>query len=510
MSVAAAGDAVEEAAGSPPSEGPGKNFLSRTPVRVAVISLLLLVPCFWQAHIQAVDLSSHLYNAWLSILISQGKAPGLVLVSQRTNVLFDLILAGLMRAVGPWGAEHIAVPVAVLVLAWGAFAMICAVSHRRPWYAMAFVAMLAYGWTFHMGFLNFYLSLGLCFWALALLWKRHWKLSLCALPLVVLAYVAHALPVAWLAGTMAYAGLASRMRPRTRPILTFAVLALLVVLRQFLMTHFPTRWEATQVICMTGADQLSVFESKYRPLEFLLLLTWFSLFMRLLKLKSEERVLLGIPFQLCVITAAFVLLLPGAILLPGYNHALRYISERMSLIVGVVGCALLAPVSPGKREKSAMVLLMGLFFAFLYVDTRGLRYAESLIEQSVTRIPQGSRVISTLCDQRRDVNLLGHMLDRVCIRHCFSYANYEASTAVFRIRATGPNPLVVAQDGDSNALQEGRYVVKPGDVPLYQIYLRGRYLDTRVLQAGDVTGATCFESTPGPASLLREQADARR
>jgi hypothetical protein len=55
------------------------------------------------------------------------------------------------------------------------------------------------------------------------------------------------------------------------------------------------------------------------------------------------------------------------------------------------------------------------------------------------------------------------------------------------------NPVVVAADQDANALQEGRYVVKPGDLPLYQIYLKGRYLDTRLLKAGEVTGATCLE-----------------
>jgi hypothetical protein len=174
----------------------------------------------------------------------------------------------------------------------------------------------------------------------------------------------------------------------------------------------------------------------------------------------------------------------------------------MSLVVGVAGCALVGSVSPGKREKAAIAVLAGLFFSFLYMDARSLNYVESLMEQSVAQIPPGARVISALCDQHKDVNLLGHTLDRVCIRHCFSYANYEPSTAQFRIRALPGNPAVVADDQDANALQEGRYVVKPGDLPLYQIYLHGRYLDTRLLAAGEVTGATCLESTPNPSNLL--------
>jgi hypothetical protein len=294
------------------------------------------------------------------------------------------------------------------------------------------------------------------------------------------------------------------MRPRARLILTFSAVVALVIVRHFLMTHFATRWDAEQVVSMTGADQMSVFESKYHPLEFILLGIWFSLFLRLVRRRGEERVVFGIPFQLCVLVSAAVLLLPGAVLLPGYSHALRYIGERMSLIVGVSGCALLAEVVPGRREKTAVAILMGLFFSFIYVDTRALNYVEELMEQTVARMPPGSRVISALCDERRDVNLLGHTLDRVCIRHCFSYANYEPSTAAFRIRVEGANPIVVAEDRDSNALQQGTYVVEPADVPLYQIYLRGRYLDSRLLKAGEVTGSTCFESTPNPSNVLRE------
>ena len=35
----------------------------------------LLVPCFWQPRIQSVDLSSHIYNAWLASLIARNQAP---------------------------------------------------------------------------------------------------------------------------------------------------------------------------------------------------------------------------------------------------------------------------------------------------------------------------------------------------------------------------------------------------------------------------------------------------
>lgn len=489
-----------------PAYQSARQFLARTPARVAIVSALVLVPCFWQTRIQAGNLSSHLYNAWLSILIEEGTAPGLKIVPQPTNVLFDVILAGLMRTVGPWGAEHIAVPLAVLVFFWGAFAVVCVASRSRPWYVLTFLAMLAHGWVFHMGFMNFYLATGLSFWAFALLWKPTLQSAIAAVPLIALACFAHAVPVAWMIGCIAYAWVAREIRPRARLILMVAAVAALIVMRHFLIAHFPTRWSPEQVVSMTGADQMSVFESKYHPLEFILLVIWFSLFTRAVQRKGEERMLLGIPFQLCLIVSAAVLLLPSAVLLPGYVHPLRYIAERMSLIVGVSCCALIGGVAPGQRESMATAILMGLFFSFLYVDTRALNHVEDLMEQSVARMPAGSRVISALCDERRDVNLVAHILDRACIRRCFSYANDEPSTGQFRIRATGASPIAVSDSRESDALQTGKYVVETHDLPLYQIYLRGHYLASRLLKAGDVTGSTCFEFTPSPSNLLRERA----
>jgi hypothetical protein len=502
---AATAEQITETPGCAPelaARASARQLLVRTPVRVAIISALVLVPCFWQSRIQAGDLSSHLYNAWLSILIGEAKAPGLKIVSQHTNVLFDVLLAGLMRAVGPWGAEHIAVPLAVLVFFWGAFAVVCVVSRSRPWYVLTLLAMLAHGWVFHMGFMNFYLATGLSFWAFAFLWKPTLKSVIAAVPLLALAAFAHTVPLAWLIGCIAYSWTARWIRPRARLVLVVAAIAALIIIRTFLIAHFPTRWSAEQVISMTGADQMSVFASKYHPLAFILLAVWFSLFIRAVRRKGEERMLLGIPFQLCLIASAAVLLLPTAVLLPGYLHPLRYIAERMSLIVAVSCCALLGSVLPGRRERLATAILLGLFFCFLYVDTRALNHVEDLMEQCVARIPAGSRVVSALCDGRRDGNLLTHIVDRVCIGRCFSYANYEAATSQFRIRADRVNPVVVANDNDAGALQQGTYVVKSYDAPLYQVYLRGRYLDSRVLQAGNVTGTTCFESTLGANDLL--------
>src|ERR1700683_5007196 len=77
--------------------------------RLAAISALVLVPCFWHRRIIATDPGRHLYNAWLAHLIQRGQAPGLYLSGQWTNVLFDYMLSGFGDMFGLRAAEKIVV-----------------------------------------------------------------------------------------------------------------------------------------------------------------------------------------------------------------------------------------------------------------------------------------------------------------------------------------------------------------------------------------------------------------
>src|SRR5438552_2737663 len=121
------------------------------------LSILLLAPVFWQSRIQAGDLSSHVYNAWLAQLIETGRIQGLTIATQASNVLFDLILGALFNLFGSGAAQRIAVSIAVLVFIWGAFRFVSVVAGRTAWHILPCIAMLAYGWVYHMGFFNFYL-----------------------------------------------------------------------------------------------------------------------------------------------------------------------------------------------------------------------------------------------------------------------------------------------------------------------------------------------------------------
>ncbi|MGB9456050.1 MAG: hypothetical protein WCB12_08415 [Bryobacteraceae bacterium] len=434
--------------------------------RYALASAALLAPCFWQARIQAGDLGSHIYNAWLAELIRQGRAPGLSIVPQTTNVLFDLLLGALFRTVGSAAAQRIAVSLAVLVFVWGAFAFVAATA-RREWALLPAIAMLAYGWVFHMGFFDFYLSLGLCFWALALAWNPAPRRLLAAVPLLLVAYVAQALPVAWACAVLAFLWLARRLPAKRAQLMATAVLAI-CALHIVLSATMMTRWTYWQIKRVAGVDQAWVYDDKYWLTAAGLLLVWVVLGAESVRRNGARRFFGGDLFQVFAVTAAGVLLLPTWVWLPGYHHALVFISERMSLTMGVLVVALVAAAGTRRWQRWAIGLLAAVFFIFLYVDERALNGFEDQTRNAVAQLPPMARVVSN-ADADLRINALTHIIDRVCIGRCYSYANYEPSSGAFRIRVTGPTSIIAPTDMDSSRMQNGGYAVKERDLPLYRI-----------------------------------------
>lgn len=467
------------------------------------LSALLLAPCYWQPRIQAGDLSSHIYNSWLAQLIESGHAQGLVVAHQTTNVLFDLLLGWLFRLFGPEAAQRIAVSLAVLIFVWGAFAFAAAVSGRRPWNMLPSIAMLAYGWVFHMGFFNFYMSLGMCFGAMALAWNPTRRRLAAAAAVLAVAWLAHALPVAWCLCLLAYLAVARRLPARRRAYATLATLALMAAIRVAASYALAARWNPAQIANMTGLDQVWVFGPSYALVLMGLVVVWGALFLKLIHQRSASGVFASIPFQFLVVSAASVLVLPSSVLIPGFLHSLAYIGERMSLGVGVAACAVLATARPRPFDRYAMLALAAVFFAFLYRDELTLNRFEDRLAGAVARLEPGTRVVSLVDDPNARVNALTHMIDRVCVGRCYSFANYEPSTRQFRVRATADNPFVVRTYAESWALQTGAYLVRPSDLPLHAVDVdaSGKIV-VRDLKAGTLCGSTHWKVLPDlvPAS----------
>jgi hypothetical protein len=111
-------------------------------------------------------------------------------------------------------------------------------------------------------------------------------------------------------------------------------------------------------------------------------------------------------------------------------------------------------------------------------------------------LPAKARVVSGVTGTVPALNPLTHVIDRACIGRCFSFANYEPSTAQFRVRCEPGNTFVASSYADSVALQAGGYVVKAGDPPLYLLYEDGGRFGARLLRPGEVVKVAAVEIPP--------------
>lgn len=111
------------------------------------------------------------------------------------------------------------------------------------------------------------------------------------------------------------------------------------------------------------------------------------------------------------------------------------------------------------------------FFLFLYQDTGRLNQLEANAETLVRDLPAGTKVIVTArapADSR--LAFIGHAVERACIGHCFSYANYEPASGEFRVRVREGSPVATSSTDVAEDMASGEYEVDDGDLPIKQIY----------------------------------------
>ena len=466
-------------------------FIRKNWLKLLAISAAVLIPCFWHRRIEAGDLGSHLYNAWLAHLVERGQAPGLVIAHLWTNVLFDYLLAGLANIFSMHAAEKVAVSLSVLIFFWGCFALAAASARRAPWFVVPLLAMVSYGWTFEMGFFNYYISLGLSFLSLALFWKGNRLERMLAFVTAPLLVLAHPLALVWLVGAALYV-MAAEAVPRRRHISLFLATALgLVVLHFYLETHFLVDAEENPLYVFTGADQFLLYSTRYNIIQAALLVVVPASILWDVFRRRREREIWGayaVPLQLYLLVELGVVLLPDGIRIPGFPAALALLTERITTVSAVLCCCLLAVMSPRRWQLAGFSAIAAAFFWFLYHDTAVLNRMEAQAERLVRTLPPNQRVLGTIKPLPGSNVLIQHMLDRACIGHCFSYGNYEPTTGMFHVRALPGNSYNMT-GGDSTAeMEDGSYEVQARDLPAFQVYqcsLAGTDLCIRPLEEGE-------------------------
>ena len=466
-------------------------FARRYWPRLLAISLLLLAPCYWQRRITGTDMGSHLYNAWLAQLIQHGQAPGLWIARQWTNVLFDFVLGGLGPRFGYNVAEKVAVSLSVLIFFWGLFALASAAARRAPWFLLPCIALVTYGYTFHMSFFNYYLSLGLSFFTLAIFWRGKGWGRIAGFVLVPLILLANVLGLIWLLGAALYIGVAQTLPRRYSWLLLAPAAAILVGVHFYLWRHFIIEAAPEPLYMFNGADQLLLFGARYVVVEWVALAfgaVTFAIDSVSRRHESGSWRDFAIPLQLYLLALLAVPLLPRGITLPHSGAAIALLTERLTSVSASLACCVLAAIRPRKWHLAVSAAIAALFFSFIYQDTATFNRIERQAERLVHTLPPNQRVLATILPLPGSRILPQHIIDRACIGYCFSYGNYEPATEVFRIRARPGNAYVMTDSDDTVAMEEGSYVVRPEDLPAYQVYqceLNGTTLCIAPLEVGE-------------------------
>jgi hypothetical protein len=456
----------------------------------AVVALLLLVPCFWQPHIMAGDLPSHLYNAWLAGQIEQGKLPAqLSLAHPFTNVLADWVSEQLLYKVGASATERIVTGAAVEIFFWGAFCFVAAAAGQRCWITAPSLAMIAYGLIFYIGFLNFYISTGLSLWLMALLWRPRLPWCWLAIPLAALALLAHVLPLAWALAALLYVH-GVRVVPKLQKVLVFLGTACLLTLAQYaLLARFPAnQWSLRDLVSLeaalglTGTGQFWVYGPEYAIVVCGVLLVWFALFLQ----RLDRRSVIDDPVvHIWGLSVLGYALMPKSILFPQFHMPLEFMQYRMSLFIAILFCAVVSGGAHGRSLTRISGLLASVFFTMMYLDARSLNRVEMDLAGVVSNLPPNSRVAVALLDSVSwRLNGLEHAGAMACLGRCFDYGNYEPPSAAFRVRVSGPNGVVVSDMDTAGAITTGEHVVTPAEAPLYTVC---------AAKPGDAQGDAPFE-----------------
>jgi hypothetical protein len=277
----------------------------------------------------------------------------------------------MLPRVGPALAGCLVASAAVLVFFWGLFYLARVITGRLPWLLTPCFAMLSYGLVFQFGFLNYFTSVGLSLWVLALLWSPTRGRACFALLVAILAVLAHPLPVVWMASVLVYRQLSLRIGEKWQLLLLPVGVACLWMIRAVLTSQFPYRWSSEQFTTLeglagvTGVEQVWLFGPQYLIVVGGLLMFWSALFLSRL---DQGGVLRDPIFQLWILHLAAVILLPSALQFPQHQHVLAYIPQRISLLSSVFLCLLIAGVALGRGMARFLGLVAAVFFTCLYLD----------------------------------------------------------------------------------------------------------------------------------------------
>ncbi len=300
-------------------------------------------------------------------------------------MLVDWGIATLAHPFGLIAAEKLVAAACVLCFFWGAFALIAAASQRPPWFLTPAIAMVVYGYTFYAGFMNYYLSLALAFWAAALFWRGTRIDWLFGAVVAFLTFMAHPMGFGFLLAMVAYiraVGFAEKLSPGKFRWVVVALSFLAVVAVHFYFHKYRTDpGPGVHGILFTGSDQLIVFDASYRWFSRILLVLGIIAFLFAASEDRRKSPLLPriwTPLTLWALLIATAMLLPGSVWLPEYIAPVSAIVSRITSVTAVIGLCVVAALQPRKWILASLTVAAAIFFALEYRDTDVLNRMEQV------------------------------------------------------------------------------------------------------------------------------------
>jgi hypothetical protein len=444
------------------------------------------------------DLHSHVYNAWLARLAARGEVPGVVVVGTWTNVLVDHLLERLLAIFSVPVAETLAMLLLAEAFLWSSFVFCRALTRRSCWEWLPVLGSLALGWTFQMGFANWYASAALSLLAAAVaLGSSRWRVRVgVAMPLILLAATASPLPVVWSVVAVALVLVIRRWPGRAAPA-TLAAVAVTCAPAAALLLSGRARYHVWQLSTASGADQLHVFGDHYRWFAIALLAIWAATLEA-----SRSQPARASALAVAVFSTATCLLVPDVMRFPGFAAPFSFHAARTSLLSGIAWTALGACAPPVRWRSAVIGLLVVGWSALVVTDVRAISRAHQDIERAIATLPPGSRIVSAIRTAPSRVQVLEHVVDAACVGRCFSWGNYEPASTQFRVRARGDNAFVVSAYSDAMHLVAGTYRAPDLPFPLWKLHPCGQSGDPRICASSVAAGEAIRLECVDPFSRL--------
>jgi len=228
--------------------------------------------------------------------------------------------------------------------------------------------------------MNYYLSIGLACFGLAILWRAR-RFEWIAAARSALALLAHPIGFLWLVGTTTYIRVRTKLLGWWKLALPLSAACAFAAVYWY-TSHRPALladWDRGPLYFYNGADQLALYGKRYAAIAAAAFFLGI-IFVALDFYQRRRRVLLEpfeLPFELYLVTFCATALLPENLRPSIYGGWIGVLGSRLTTISAILGLCFIGCLKPRRWHLAGFGVCAVVFFAFLYQDTGWLNRLEA-------------------------------------------------------------------------------------------------------------------------------------